>query len=509
MIKGIIFDLGNTLIVQQVDSDRRLDQMSLRLLPHVKSVLGLLRKRYRFALLTNTTQTDAKHVAAALGSLGIKQYFDAIITSVDEGVEKPDRRMFTAALRALNVTPEEALMVGNDLKHDIEPAISLGMNTAYFTSTPHPGNPGTQFSSFDELPTLVERLSSDPNSHSAALISEGNNALREHRWADASHAFLKVAHLYKDAGAFEKAADFFMQAAVAWERTEDWRGLGYMWVQCASALQNRRAGAVMDVYDRVEASKHYFPTLDAIAWGRFPYFEKLGRAYRNAGYHLEKAGANQSAYLQYRRSGDAFREGEQLDEASRSYYFSLSSFIDRHGESDEEIINALDNINQRLIQGNADKYLKRAQLYYRGLAGKLISKGNFEGADRFFCKEHEMSRKIARTERRYIKWFLYTLWRFSSEYGTSLWRWTLIAISLFMVAFPAIFRFSGSLLWQEPARGPKWLDYVFFSLMTVTTGTDLSFTPSYYAKWIILIESVLGFLMLGSLLTLFAKKALR
>lgn len=508
MLKAILFDLGNTLIEQKIDSSRRLDQMDLRLFPHVKETLEFLHKRYRIGMLTNTTQTNSKHVAKALSTLNIRDCFDCITTSVDERVSKPDPRIFRSALRQLSVEAKDCLMVGNSKDHDIEPAKHLGMKTAFFVSELDPTYIDAQFSSFADLPRLINDLERHSGSHISQIEAEANLGLKEHRWDEASANFLKIAHFYKDEGRFEDAANFFMQAAVAWERTEDWRGLGYLWVQCASALENRDLGPVTDLYDQVEASKHFFPTLDAYAWDRFSYHEKIGRAYRNAGYHLEKAGANQSAYIQYRKAGDAFSKCEQFDEASRSYFFCLSSFVDRHGESDPQLLRLLETTNEKLIEDDP-AYLKRAQLYYRGLAGKLIAKGNFEQADEFFCKEHEISRKIAKRDRRYVKWFIYSAWNITAKYGTSFWRWTAWAIALFLVGFPMIFRFSRTLEWMEHGRFPRWLDYVFFSIMTVTTAGDSSFSPTYAAKWIILIESIVGFLMLGSLLTLFGKKALR
>jgi HAD superfamily hydrolase (TIGR01509 family) len=49
---------------------------------------------------------------------GIADLFDAWVVSFEQGIQKPDPRMFTLALDALEVRPEHALMVGDRASHD-------------------------------------------------------------------------------------------------------------------------------------------------------------------------------------------------------------------------------------------------------------------------------------------------------------------------------------------------------------------------------------------------------
>jgi len=334
-------------------------------------------------------------------------------------------------------------------------------------------------------------------------------AEKDHKWEEAGALFLEVAFNYKDKRDFEKAADFFMRAAITRERTEDWRKIGHLWIECATALEKRPQGPVTDLIDPVENTRHFFPTLDRYAWERFSHFEKVGRAYRNAAYHLEKCGANQTAYVQYKKAGDAFVEGELFAEASRTYYHGLLSYIEQHGELDKETFKKLETVNDALIEENKGTYTKRRQLYYRGLSGKLIEKGNSGDAAKLFTQECDVSRSLAKDDKRYIKWLGFTLWKYSSLYGNSFWLWTLWAFMLFVVIFPLLFKGSGVLVWQEVVRPPHWFDYVFYSLATITTAPDPSFYLTLPGKYLVTIETVLGFLMLGSLLVLLAKKIIR
>src|SRR5207245_1461233 len=54
--------------------------------------------------------------------------------SGDYGYRKPDPRLFQKALDALQVRPEQALFLGNDLYHDIFGAQHVGMKAIFLSS---------------------------------------------------------------------------------------------------------------------------------------------------------------------------------------------------------------------------------------------------------------------------------------------------------------------------------------------------------------------------------------
>lgn len=62
---------------------------------------------------------------------GILKYIDVVVASAEEGVAKPDKRIFEIALERAGCKPEETVMVGDRLDNDIVPANEIGMITIW------------------------------------------------------------------------------------------------------------------------------------------------------------------------------------------------------------------------------------------------------------------------------------------------------------------------------------------------------------------------------------------
>jgi putative hydrolase of the HAD superfamily len=81
---------------------RGISRCRLRLYPHVREVLDVLRERYPLAAVTDAQSAYAR---AELHKVGLLDYFDPIVVSGDHGYRKPDRRLFQLALDGMGVAP--------------------------------------------------------------------------------------------------------------------------------------------------------------------------------------------------------------------------------------------------------------------------------------------------------------------------------------------------------------------------------------------------------------------
>jgi putative hydrolase of the HAD superfamily len=113
------------------EMSRGIARHRLRLYPHVRETLDILRERYRLAVVTDAQHAYAR---AELQKVGLLGYFDPIVVSGDHGYRKPDGRLFQFALDALAVPAENTLYVGNDMYRDIFGARQAGMKTVMFNS---------------------------------------------------------------------------------------------------------------------------------------------------------------------------------------------------------------------------------------------------------------------------------------------------------------------------------------------------------------------------------------
>lgn len=98
-----------------------------RLYPEAAECLECLHSRYRIGIIANQSVGSEER----LKKFGIWKYIDVLVASAEEGVAKPDRRIFKIALARAGCKPEEAAMVGDRLDNDIVPANDVGMYTIW------------------------------------------------------------------------------------------------------------------------------------------------------------------------------------------------------------------------------------------------------------------------------------------------------------------------------------------------------------------------------------------
>lgn len=133
--------LPGTHATQQLAED--LAQAHMALLAGATSVppshLELLERvspQYRVALVSNFDH--APTARQIIERAGAERYFHHVIISEEHGWRKPHPRIFTDALSALAVSPDEALFVGDSPYDDILGARQVGMDIAWVNALNSP-----------------------------------------------------------------------------------------------------------------------------------------------------------------------------------------------------------------------------------------------------------------------------------------------------------------------------------------------------------------------------------
>jgi FMN phosphatase YigB (HAD superfamily) len=133
-VVALLFDLGDTLMVEESEvKDAEGTTLQADLIPGVAEALHWFKERgYGLALVADSRPNTPLNV---LRQHGLYDLFDYLAISEVVGAEKPDRRIFQAALEALGI-PEsdyvQVAMVGNNLERDVVGANRLGLVSVFF-----------------------------------------------------------------------------------------------------------------------------------------------------------------------------------------------------------------------------------------------------------------------------------------------------------------------------------------------------------------------------------------
>lgn len=120
---GLSANVGLALTMQSVYVTTFLDTMKLD--SQAMSFLKLAKEHHlRICIVTNLT---SQFQMQKLDTLTLHPYIDALVTSEEAGVEKPNPLIFQLGLEKLRLQSHEVLMIGDDEKKDIKGAQALGI----------------------------------------------------------------------------------------------------------------------------------------------------------------------------------------------------------------------------------------------------------------------------------------------------------------------------------------------------------------------------------------------
>lgn len=98
------------------------------------ALIDLLTQFHRLGRpICTLTDMQARFQVAKLEGLGMVGIVDFMVSSEEVGCEKPDRMMFEAGLRKLNLSEDKVLMIGDSEAKDIAGAHAMGIMTWQIT----------------------------------------------------------------------------------------------------------------------------------------------------------------------------------------------------------------------------------------------------------------------------------------------------------------------------------------------------------------------------------------
>lgn len=118
-------------------------------LPNCMEILDYLAGRYEMHIITNGFE-EVQNIK--LDQSGLTKYFSKIITSEQAGARKPDPKVFGYALDLTKGSVDNSLMIGDDLRTDIEGARNVNMDHVYY----NPNRVDHSDDLFHEISDLIE-----------------------------------------------------------------------------------------------------------------------------------------------------------------------------------------------------------------------------------------------------------------------------------------------------------------------------------------------------------------
>ncbi|MBE5996788.1 MAG: HAD family hydrolase [Lachnospiraceae bacterium] len=123
----------DSLIAETASALRDAAMCHIRLYAGVREMLQSLKKAGKKVILLSNAQR--LFTIPEMDKLGILDgYFDEILISSDIGAKKPDPYFYRQLFCKEDLIPEKCLMIGNDLRCDIEGAKEAGMDAFYILS---------------------------------------------------------------------------------------------------------------------------------------------------------------------------------------------------------------------------------------------------------------------------------------------------------------------------------------------------------------------------------------
>lgn len=119
----------------------------------VKSVLSYLTKKYCLGIVSNFMVRGG--VEELLQINDVLQYFDFVVTSINEGWRKPHPYLYKAALKRDNMKAEETLFVGDDFLNDYEGPRKMGMKAILYDTKKRKSDIVDRVTSFVHLKEML------------------------------------------------------------------------------------------------------------------------------------------------------------------------------------------------------------------------------------------------------------------------------------------------------------------------------------------------------------------
>ena len=128
-----------------------------------RAIIETFAKQYPMVLVTNFYG----NMPVVLNEFGLSNCFNEVVESSIVGIRKPNPELFAMGVKALNLSAEEVVVIGDSYRKDIHPSSTLGCKTIWLKNVCWEDEPIEEghaptaiISSIEELPKIVAEINS-------------------------------------------------------------------------------------------------------------------------------------------------------------------------------------------------------------------------------------------------------------------------------------------------------------------------------------------------------------
>lgn len=113
---------------------RRLQVEAKTMPPRTREMLETLSRRYRLAIISNSPRSE---VLLMLKRFNLDTFFppEHVFTALKPADKKPAPYLFKRALKTMQLSPKQAVMVGNSWRHDVCGAVKAGLDAVWLSAS--------------------------------------------------------------------------------------------------------------------------------------------------------------------------------------------------------------------------------------------------------------------------------------------------------------------------------------------------------------------------------------
>lgn len=159
MIKNILFDWGNTLMIDYSDETGPMYTWNkIHAVEYAQSALAEISKHTACFLATNAKDSAKEDIYKALDIVGLSEYITDVFCFKEIGYVKPSKEYFEYICFALQCRPDELLFVGDDYHKDYLGAVNNGLHAILLDTQANASEETRSISSLQELNDLITTI---------------------------------------------------------------------------------------------------------------------------------------------------------------------------------------------------------------------------------------------------------------------------------------------------------------------------------------------------------------